>query len=151
MLLTLYEDTSFSTFFSSVLNLKELNQWYFPSDIALFCLSVMIVLLMMRIIPLWFNDNAMIKLEVFSYCLPLLVRFSSYPPHCSFLQLLEMIDVEDSLRKYWLSLTFSDFCPLTNNFQIMTNMTNLQSFDTILRLRKNPSNSLLLVWDSSFP
>ena len=36
MLLTLYEDTSFSTFFSSVLNLKELNQWYFSQILPFF-------------------------------------------------------------------------------------------------------------------
>lgn len=55
---------------------------------------------MMWIIPLGFVENAMIKLDDCSYGLLLLVRFSSHYPLILFLQLLEMIAVDDSLKIY---------------------------------------------------
>ena len=67
-----------------------------------FCLSVLRILLMMWVIPLGFVENAMIKLDDCSYGLLLLVRFSRHYPLILFLQLLEMIAVDDYIENIWL-------------------------------------------------
>ena len=117
MLPTPYEDTPFSTFFLSVLNFRGFLIRYIslsPSAIAFFLLVCVNGTFDDSDFPSWSVEHCMIKIDDCSYWLLLLVSFSNHYPHCSFLQLLEMFDVEYPIlfdNQNAISKLFNPFLP----------------------------------------